>query len=99
MKKQEFILEVTNIAKENGAKVSQEGVKQVIAAMEEVIGQVVAAQDEVAFAGIKISTREVAAKSGVSVLGGEEKAWSTNAKICPTVKFLKSKKDELSVEI
>ena len=99
MKKQEFILEVTNIAKENGAKVSQEGVKQVIAAMEEVIGQVVAAQDEVAFAGIKISTREQAAKSGVSKMKDVETEWSTPAMIVPTVKFLKSKKTELSVEI
>lgn len=99
MKKQEFILEVTNIAKENGAKVSQEGVKQVIAAMEEVIGQVVAAQDEVAFAGIKISTREQDERTGVSKMKDVETHWSTPKMIVPTVKFLKSKKTELSVEI
>ena len=47
---------------------------------------------------MKISTREQAAKSGVTALkGGIE--WSTPAMIVPTVKFLKSKKTELSVEI
>lgn len=98
MKKQEFILEITNIVKENGSNVSQETVRKVLAAVEEVIGQVVANQDEVVVAGMKISTREQAAKSGVTALkGGIE--WSTPAMIVPTVKFLKSKKAELSVEI
>ena len=98
MKKQEFILEITNIVKENGSNVSQETVRKVLAAAEEVIGQVVANQDEVVVAGMKISTREQAAKSGVTALkGGIE--WSTPAMIVPTVKFLKSKKTELSVEI
>jgi nucleoid DNA-binding protein len=98
MKKQEFILEITNIVKENGSNVSQETVRKVLAAVEEVIGQVVANQDEVVVAGMKISTREQAAKSGVTALkGGIE--WSTPAMIVPTVKFLKSKKTELSVEI
>ena len=98
MKKQEFVLEITNIVKENGSNVSQETVRKVLAAVEEVIGQVVANQDEVVVAGMKISTREQAAKSGVTALkGGIE--WSTPAMIVPTVKFLKSKKAELSVEI
>ncbi|MBP3929902.1 MAG: HU family DNA-binding protein [Peptostreptococcaceae bacterium] len=98
MKKQEFVLEITNIVKENGSNVSQETVRKVLAAVEEVIGQVVANQDEVVVAGMKISTREQAAKSGVTALkGGIE--WSTPAMIVPTVKFLKSKKTELSVEI
>jgi nucleoid DNA-binding protein len=98
MKKQEFVLEITNIVKENGSNVSQETVRKVLAAAEEVIGQVVANQDEVVVAGMKISTREQAAKSGVTALkGGIE--WSTPAMIVPTVKFLKSKKTELSVEI
>lgn len=99
MKKQEFVQEVANLAKENNAKVSQEDVKKVLAAMEEVIGQVVAAEDEVAFAGIKISTRKVEARSGVSKLRGVETSWETPAMRVPTVKFLKSKKDELSVEL
>ena len=98
MKKQEFVLEITNIVKENGSNVSQETVRKVLAAVEEVIGQVVSNQDEVVVAGMKISTREQAAKSGVTALkGGIE--WSTPAMIVPTVKFLKSKKTELSVEI
>jgi nucleoid DNA-binding protein len=98
MKKQEFVLEITNIVKENGSNISQETVRKVLAAVEEVIGQVVANQDEVVVAGMKISTREQAAKSGVTALkGGIE--WSTPAMIVPTVKFLKSKKTELSVEI
>ena len=98
MKKQEFVLEITNIVKENGSNVSQETVRKVLAAVEEVIRQVVANQDEVVVAGMKISTREQAAKSGVTALkGGIE--WSTPAMIVPTVKFLKSKKTELSVEI
>ena len=98
MKKQVFVLEITNIFKENGSNVSQETVRKVLAAVEEVIGQVVANQDEVVVAGMKISTREQAAKSGVTALkGGIE--WSTPAMIVPTVKFLKSKKAELSVEI
>ena len=98
MKKQEFVLEITNIVKENGSNVSQETVRKVLAAVEEVIGQVVANQDEVVVAGMKISTREQAAKSGVTALkGGIE--WSTPAMIVPTFKFLKSKKTELSVEI
>jgi nucleoid DNA-binding protein len=98
MKKQEFVLEIANIVKENGSNVSQETVRKVLAAVEEVIGQVVANQDEVVVAGMKISTREQAAKSGVTALkGGIE--WSTPAMIVPTVKFLKSKKTELSVEI
>ena len=98
MKKQEFVLEITNIVKENGSNVSQETVRKVLAAVEEVIGQVVANQDEVVVAGMKISTREQAAKSGVTALkGGIE--LSTPAMIVPTVKFLKSKKTELSVEI
>ena len=98
MKKQEFVLEITNIVKENGSNVSQETVRKVLAAVEEVIGQVVANQDEVVVAGMKISTREQAAKSGVTALkGGIE--WSTPAMVVPTVKFLKSKKAELSVEI
>ena len=98
MKKQEFVLEITNIVKESGSNVSQETVRKVLAAVEEVIGQVVANQDEVVVAGMKISTREQAAKSGVTALkGGIE--WSTPAMIVPTVKFLKSKKTELSVEI
>ena len=98
MKKQEFVLEITNIVKEMGSNVSHETVRQVLAAVEEVIGQVVANQDEVVVAGMKISTREQAAKSGVTALkGGIE--WSTPAMIVPTVKFLKSKKTELSVEI
>jgi nucleoid DNA-binding protein len=98
MKKQEFVLEITNIVKDNGSNVSQETVRKVLAAVEEVIGQVVANQDEVVVAGMKISTREQAAKSGVTALkGGIE--WSTPAMIVPTVKFLKSKKTELSVEI
>jgi nucleoid DNA-binding protein len=89
MKKQEFVLEITNIVKENGSNVSQETVRKVLAAVEEVIGQVVANQDEVVVAGMKISTREQAAKSGVTALkGGIE--WSTPAMIVPTVKFLKS---------
>ena len=98
MKKQEFVLEITNIVKENGSNVSQETVRKVLAAVEEVIGQVVANQDEVVVAGMKISTREQDAKCGVTALkGGIE--WSTPAMIVPTVKFLKSKKTELSVEI
>ena len=98
MKKQEFVLEITNIVIENGSNISQETVRKVLAAVEEVIGQVVANQDEVVVAGMKISTREQAAKSGVTALkGGIE--WSTPAMIVPTVKFLKSKKTELSVEI
>ena len=98
MKKQEFVLEITNIVKESGSNISQETVRKVLAAVEEVIGQVVANQDEVVVAGMKISTREQAAKSGVTALkGGIE--WSTPAMIVPTVKFLKSKKTELSVEI
>ena len=98
MKKQEFVLEITNIVKENGSNVSQETVRKVLAAVEEVIGQVVANQDEVVVAGMKISTREQDAKFGVTALkGGIE--WSTPAMIVPTVKFLKSKKTELSVEI
>ena len=95
MKKQEFVLEITNIVKENGSNVSQENVRKVLAAVEEVIGQVVANQDEVVVAGMKISTREQAAKSGVTALkGGIE--WSTPAMIVPTVKFLKSKKNILN---
>ena len=57
MKKQEFVLEITNIVKENGSNVSQETVRKVLAAVEEVIGQVVANQDEVVVAGMKISNR------------------------------------------
>jgi nucleoid DNA-binding protein len=99
MKKQEFIQEVANLAKENGSKISQEDVKRVLVAMEEVIGQVVAAEDEVAFAGIKISTREQEERNGVSKLKGIETAWNTPAMRVPVIKFLKSKKDELSVLI
>ena len=97
MKKQEFIQEVANLAKENGSKTSQEDVKRVMAAMEEVIGQVVAAEDEVAFAGIKIGTRVQDARSGVSKLKDIETHWETPEMRIPTIKFLKSKKDELSV--
>ena len=78
--------------------VDMSSAESIRAAVEEVIGQVVANQDEVVVAGMKISTREQAAKSGVTALkGGIE--WSTPAMIVPTVKFLKSKKTELSVEI
>lgn len=101
MKKAEFIQEVTNIAKENGAKVSQEAVKQVMDSMEVVIAQVVEARDVVNICGMKIGTREVAAKEGIINMDGARKGekWTSSAKIIPTIKFLDSKKNELSKEV
>ena len=97
MKKQEFIVEVTNVLKEKEVKASQEMVKQVLIAMEEVVDGVVEAQDEVALLGMKISTKEQAAKEGVINFGEKQgQTYTVPAKIVPTVKYLKAKKDALS---
>lgn len=100
MKKQELIVKVVEILKEREVKTSQENVKQTLIALEEVLGKVVNERDEVAFCGLKISTKETAEQTRVHNFGenkGEE--YTVPAKIVPTVKFLDSKKKELSKEI
>lgn len=100
MKKQELITGIVEILKEREVKASQVLVKEVLEALEETIDAVVEAQDEVTVCGIKIATKEQEAKSGVINFGSRQgETWSTNKMIVPTVKFLDSKKKQLSVEI
>lgn len=100
MKKQELITGIVEVLKEKDVKASQTLVKEVLVALEEVVDAVVEARDEVTVCGIKIATKEVDAKEGIINFGEKQgETWTTPAMVVPTAKFLKSKKDSLSVEI
>lgn len=94
MKKQEMI---RNLAEK--LEVSQVKVNEILKGLDEFIAEVVENEDEVTICGMKIATREVAARKGKidNKLGCYE--YETPAKVIPTVKFVKSVKDKLSKEL
>lgn len=99
MKKDELVKVVTNELKEKGHKVNQAVVRDTLGAIENAIDTVVANKDEVVLCGMKVATKTQKGRTGIIQLGDRKgQEFTTEDKIVPTVKFLKSKKDELSVE-
>lgn len=99
MRKDEFVKVVTNELKEKGHKVNQPLVKDMLTAVENAVDGVIANKDEVSVLGVKFATKLQKGKTGIIQLGDRKgQEYTTEDKIVPTVKYLKSKKDSLSVE-
>lgn len=97
--KQEFINEVVAELKEQDMKLSKEAMKKVLNVIEEKIGNVIKEGKQINLFGTQYSSREVAAKTGEINFGSRKgETWTTPAKVIPTVKFLDSKKTELTIE-
>lgn len=100
MKKDEFIREIVEIAKENEIKLSQTNVKNTIDMMELALDRIVDRKDSVNVMGYKFYGKEQAARTGkinVGVRKGE--TYTSPKKLVVGVKVLNSKKKQLEKEI
>lgn len=95
MKKNEVIKSVKTKAEEAGVKISAKDIEVVTTALYDTIVEAVKSGDSVKFNEVTYSVKEVPAKSGVSKLGGVEKAWSTDGYTAVTVKPSKALKELL----
>lgn len=74
--------------------VKKKDVEAVLTALPEVVKEAVTNGEDVKLTGfLTFSKKDIPAKSGVSKLGGVEKAWSTEAKSEVNVKLSKSYKN------
>ena len=74
--------------------VKKKDIEAVLTALPEVVKEAIAEGEDVKLTGfLTFSKKDVPAKSGVSKLGGVEKAWSTEAKSEIGVKISKSYKE------
>ena len=99
MNQKEFIKLVVDMATKREIKISQAVVKELLEVIEESLDLAILDGKTVKAFGCKFETVEKAPASGVTRLGGQEKPWSKPGRIVPSVKYLKSKKDELTREI
>ena len=95
MKMNEVVKMTKEIAEANGVKLSQKDVRVVIDALGETVTNALRAGESVKVNDVTYSTVAVPAKSGVTKLGGEEKAWTTEAYTKVTVKAAKGLKELL----
>ena len=93
MKKTDFLTNVKEKMAAQDVAISKKDLEVVMTAMEEVIYEAVKAGDDVKFAGAKFAKKDVPAKSGTTVLGGEPKAWTKPAHSEGAVKATKTLKD------
>ena len=93
MKKTDFLTNVKEKVAAQELNISKKDLDVVMGAMEEVIYEAVKAGDEVKFAGAKFVKKDVPAKSGTTVLGGEPKAWTKPAHSEGAVKATKVLKE------
>ena len=85
---------ITKIQENIDIEVSKKDLNTILDGLAQTIKDAVVAGDEVTIPGIcKISSKDVPAKSGVTKLGGVEKAWEKPAHKEATVKVLKSFKN------
>lgn len=90
MNKSELVAAIAD--KLNG--ITKKDIEAVLNALPEVVKETVANGKDVKLTGfLTFSKKDVPAKSGVSKLGGVEKAWSTEAKTEVSVKLSKSYKE------
>ena len=75
MKKNEVIKSVKTKAEEAGVKISAKDIEVVTTALYDTIVEAVKSGDSVKFNEVTYSVKEVPERSGVSKLGGVEKAW------------------------
>lgn len=75
-------------------ELSKKDVEAVLTALPEVVKEAIAEGEDVKLTGfLTFSKKDIPAKSGVSKLGGVEKAWSTEPKSEVNVKLSKSYKE------
>ena len=95
MKMNEVVKMTKEIAEANGVKLSQKDVRVVIDALGETVTNALRAGESCKVNDVTYSTVEVPSRSGVTKLGGEEKAWTTEAYTKVTVKAAKALKELL----
>ena len=101
MNKEEFIKTIVEIAKEREIKLSQAIVKELLDIIEVARDNAILEGKTVKFLGCKFERKikENETSGTVKQKDGTEVTWTKAPHSYPTVKYLKSKKDELTREI
>lgn len=95
MNQKEFIKLIIQLAEKREIELSQSIVKELLAIIEEAVDTAVLNGNIVKVLGLKFEQVEKAETSGVTKLGGVEKAWTKPAHKAAKVSYLPSKKKEL----
>ena len=101
MNQKEFIKSIVEIAKEREIELSQAIVKEILEVIETVIDNAILEGKTVKVLGCKFERKikENETSGTVKQKDGTEVTWTKAPHSYPTVKYLKSKKDELTREI
>ena len=101
MNQKEFIKSIVTLAKEREIELSQAIVKEILEVIETVIDNAVLEGKTVKVFGLKFEQKmkENETSGTVKQKDGTEVTWTKAPHSYPTVKYLKSKKDELTREI
>lgn len=99
MNKGELVKFIADELKAKGHKANQALVRDMLDAVEHAVENVVENKGSLAIGGMKVETKVQKGRKGIIQLGDRKgQEYVTNDKIVPTVKFMPSKKKELSVE-